>query len=213
MFDDETPKEMFNRLKKMVNKAKALGSKRWTNHILTEHLMRDYTRINYNVVVLIRQDPTYKNMTSDDVLGRIINHEMYIEEANHIKILYKGVTTSKKQEIVLKASKESKNKQVVVESSSEEEEDDSSECDAEEMPLFMRKFKKCVNKKKFSNGDKKFNTKSTTKRICYNCGKHDQFIANCPFERRDDDVEKKKSKFYKKDKGYKKVDKHYKKKS
>jgi hypothetical protein len=41
---------------------------------------------------------------------------------------------------------------VVVESSSkeeEEEEEDSSECDAEEMALFMRKFKKYMNKKKF----------------------------------------------------------------
>jgi diadenosine tetraphosphate (Ap4A) HIT family hydrolase len=49
---------------------------------------------------------------------------------------------------------------VVVESSSEkEEEDDSFECDAEEMTLFMKKFKKYMNKKKFSKGDKKFNTK------------------------------------------------------
>jgi hypothetical protein len=40
VFDDETPQEMFNQLKKMVNKAKALGSKRWTKHILTERLMR-----------------------------------------------------------------------------------------------------------------------------------------------------------------------------
>jgi hypothetical protein len=99
---------------------------------------------------------------------------------------------------------------VVVESSCEEE--DSSECDAEEMTLFMRKFKKYMNKK-FLKGDKKFNTKSTTKRICYNYGKHGHFIANCPFERRDDDDDKKKSKFYKKGKGYKKGDKPYKKKS
>jgi hypothetical protein len=40
MFDDESPQDMFNRLKKMVNKAKALGSKKWTNRILTERLMR-----------------------------------------------------------------------------------------------------------------------------------------------------------------------------
>jgi hypothetical protein len=102
---------------------------------------------------------------------------------------------------------------VVVKSSSEEEEEeeeDSSECDAEEIALFMRKFKKYMNKK-FSKGDKRFNTKSMTKRIYYNCGKHDHFIANCPFERRDDDDGKKKSKFYKKD--YKKSDKPYKKKS
>jgi hypothetical protein len=82
MFDDETPKEMFNRFKKMVNKAKALGSKRWTDRMLIERLMRAYTPMNYNVAVLIRLDPTYKKMASDDVFERIINHEMYIEARN-----------------------------------------------------------------------------------------------------------------------------------
>jgi hypothetical protein len=77
------------------------------------------------------------------------------------------------------------------------------------MTLFMKKFKKYIKKKKFSKGDKKF--KSTTKRACYNCGKHGHFIANCPFEHRDDD--KKKSKPYKKDNDYKRSDKPYKKKS
>jgi hypothetical protein len=64
--------------------------------MLTEHLMRAYTSMNYNVVILICQDPTYKRMTSDDVLERIINHEMYIEEVNHIKNIYMGVSTTKK---------------------------------------------------------------------------------------------------------------------
>jgi hypothetical protein len=90
-------------LKKRVNKANALGSKKWTDRMLIERLMRAYTPMNYNVVALIHQDPTYKRMTFDDVLGRIINHEMYIEEANQIKNLYKGITTSKKQDIALKA--------------------------------------------------------------------------------------------------------------
>jgi hypothetical protein len=163
MFDDKISQDMFNQLKKMVNKAKALGSKKWIDLMLTECLMRAYTPMNHNVVALIHQDPTYKRLTSDDVLGMIINHEMYIEEANHIKNPYKGVSTTKKQEIALKAIKKSKNNHVVVErlSEEEEEEEDSSECDAKEMALFMRKFKK------FSKGDKKFNTKLTTKRICY----------------------------------------------
>jgi hypothetical protein len=38
--------------------------------------MRAYKPMNYNVVALIHQDSTYKKMTSDDILGRIINHEM-----------------------------------------------------------------------------------------------------------------------------------------
>jgi hypothetical protein len=58
--------------------------------------MRAYTPMNYNVFTFIHQDPTYKKMTSDDVLEMIINYEMYIEEINHIKNLYMGVSTSKK---------------------------------------------------------------------------------------------------------------------
>jgi hypothetical protein len=42
--------------------------------MLIERLMMTYTPINYNVVALIHQDPAYKTMTSDDVVGRIMNH-------------------------------------------------------------------------------------------------------------------------------------------
>jgi hypothetical protein len=83
--------------------------------------MRAYTPMNYNMVDLIRQDPTYKRMSSDDVLGRIMNYEMYIEEANHVKNLSRGITTIRKQEIAFKANKKSKNKQLIVESSTEKE--------------------------------------------------------------------------------------------
>jgi hypothetical protein len=98
MYDDETPHEMFNGLKKLVNKARALGSKKWTDRILMKRLMMAYTPMNYNILVLICQDPAYKKMSSDDVIGRIMNHEMNIQEANNIKNLYNGVSTSKKQE-------------------------------------------------------------------------------------------------------------------
>jgi hypothetical protein len=111
MFDDETPQDLFNRLMKLVNKAKALESKKWTDRMLMEHMMRAYTPMNYNMVALIHQDPTYKRMSSVDVLGRIMNHEMNIEEANHVKNLSKGITTTRKQEIVFMANKKIKNKQ------------------------------------------------------------------------------------------------------
>jgi hypothetical protein len=93
MYDDETPHEIFNRLKKLVNKARALGSKKWTDRTLTERLMMTYTPMNYNVVTLIHEDPTYKKLTSDDMLERIMNHEINIQEANNIKNLYKSVST------------------------------------------------------------------------------------------------------------------------
>jgi hypothetical protein len=179
MYVDETPHEMFNRLKKLVNKARSLGSKKWTDRMLTERLMIVYTPMNYNVVALIRQDPAYKKMTSDNVLGRIMNHEMNIQEANNIKNLYKGVSTSKKQDIALKAKK-SKKKKVLIESPSEEEEeeeeeDSEREYDQDEMTLFIKKFNKFVKKRRPYKGERK--EKPRSKRVCYNYGKNGYFIA------------------------------------
>jgi hypothetical protein len=51
MYDDETPHEIFNQLKKLVNKARDLGSKKWTDRMLMERLMLAYTPMNYNIVV------------------------------------------------------------------------------------------------------------------------------------------------------------------
>jgi hypothetical protein len=75
------------------------------------------------VISLIQQDPTFKRMTPNDVLGKIINHEMLVEEAQYVKNLSIGIISSKKQDIAFKAIKKSKN--VVEESSSEKEVDDS----------------------------------------------------------------------------------------
>jgi hypothetical protein len=63
-------------------------------------------------------------MTPDDVLARIINHEMVLEEARFVKNHSKGIVSTKKDDIALKASKK---KQVMVESSSEEEQEENDE--------------------------------------------------------------------------------------
>jgi hypothetical protein len=89
-------------------------------------------------------------MTPDDVLGKIINHEMLVKEAQYVKNLSKGIISSKKQDIAFKAIKKSKSKKVVEESSSEKEVDDSDEesigYDPEEMALFIRRFSKMMSK-------------------------------------------------------------------
>jgi hypothetical protein len=184
----------------MVNKAKDLGSKKWTDRMLIERLMRTYTPLNYNLVALVHQDSTYKKMTSDDVLGKIINYEMYIKEANHIKNFYKDVSTSKKQDIALKASNKSKKKKIMIESLSEEDDDDDDlkEYDEEDMTLFIKKFNKFISKRRPFKRDRK--EKSRSKRVCYNCDKSG--FAQCPYERKEEDNDKKFDKSYKKDKKF-----------
>jgi hypothetical protein len=46
--------------------------------------------------------------------------------------------------------------------------------------------------------------KTRSKRVCYNCGNNGYFIAQCPYERKDEDDDKKqkKDKSYKKDKKF-----------
>jgi hypothetical protein len=116
-------------------------------------------------------------MTSDDVLGRIMNHEMNIQEVNNIKNLYMGVSTSKKQDIALKANK-SKKKKVLIKSPSEEEEkeeeDNEREYDEDEVALFIKKFNKFIKKRRLYKGERK--EKPMSKRVCYNCGR----VFHCP---------------------------------
>jgi hypothetical protein len=113
------------------------------------------------------------------------------------------VSTSKKQDIALKASSKSKKKKIMIESPSE---DDDEEDDEEEIALFIKKFNKFISKRRHFKGDKK--AKPRSKRVCYNCDKSRHFIAQCPYERKEEDSDKKK-KF---DKGYKKDKKFTKKK-
>jgi hypothetical protein len=162
-------------------------------------------------VALIYQNPTYKKMTSDDVPGRIMNHEVNIQEANNIKNLYNGVSTSKKQDIALQANNNNK-KKVLIKSPSEEEEEEEKEegnereYDEDQVVLFIKKFNKFIKKRRPYKGERK--EKPRSKRVCHNCDKNGYFIARCPYERKDEDNDKRK-KF---DKGYKKDKKYIKKK-
>jgi hypothetical protein len=74
MLDDEDPQEMYNRLKKLVNKVRAYGSRRWGDRRVIDRMLRAYTVKDTTVISLIQQDPTFKKMTPDDVHGKIINH-------------------------------------------------------------------------------------------------------------------------------------------
>jgi hypothetical protein len=201
---------MYNWLKKLVNKVKSYESKRWGDQRVIDRMLRAYAVKDTTVICLIQQNPIFKKMTLDDMLGKIISHEMLVEETQHVKNLSRGIIYSKKQDIAFKVTKNSKSKKVVKESSSEEEDDDnndeSTKYDPEEMALFIRRFSKLMSKQKLFKGNKKDKFKSKTKRACYNCGKHGHYIANCPYERReeDDDKKKKNEKSYKKDKHYKK---------
>jgi hypothetical protein len=87
----------------------------------------------------------------------------------------------------------------------EEEENNEKEYDEDEVALFIKKFNKFIKKRRPYKGERKENQRS--KRVCYNCGKNGHFIAQCPYEKEEDNDKRKKF-----DKGYKKDKKYTKKK-
>jgi hypothetical protein len=74
------------------------------------------------------------------------------------------------------------------------------------MSLFIKKFNKFIKRRHYM-GERK--EKPRSKMVCYYCGKNGHFIAQCPYQRKEEDNDKRK-KF---DKGYKKDNKYTKKKS
>jgi hypothetical protein len=96
MLDDEGPQEMYTWLKKIVNKVRAYGSRRWDDQRVIDRMLRGYDIKDTTVISLIQQDLTFKKMTPDDFLSKIINHKILVEEANHVKNLSKGITSSRK---------------------------------------------------------------------------------------------------------------------
>jgi hypothetical protein len=96
MLDDEDPQEMYNQLKKLVNKVRAYGLKRWGDRMVIDRMLRAYAVKDTIVISLIQQDPTFNKMTPHDVFGKIINHEILVEEVQHVKNLSKGIISSKK---------------------------------------------------------------------------------------------------------------------
>jgi hypothetical protein len=152
MFDDEISYEMYNRMKLVVNKVRAYGSKKWTNKLMAQRLHRAYTIRDTTLVSITRSDPKIKRMTPEDILARIINHELLLEEARYLKNLSKGIVLTKKDVVALKASKKSKKKQIQAESSSEEqdedEEDEEKKYDEDDMALFIKKFNEYISKRR-----------------------------------------------------------------
>jgi hypothetical protein len=59
-------------------------------------MLNGYAVKDTMIISLIQQDPTFKKMSLDVVVGKIINHEMLGEEANHVKNLSKDITSSRK---------------------------------------------------------------------------------------------------------------------
>jgi hypothetical protein len=190
----EEPKAMYNQLKTMVNQVRNLGSTKWDDHEMVKIILRSLVFRNPTQVQLIRGDPRYKLMSSEEVIGKFVSCELMIKDSKHIVNLEQGATsTPEVQPIAFKATEEKK-----MESTPSRLPIDASKLNNEEMTLIIKSFRQIL--KQMRGKDYKF----CSKKVCYRCGKSGHFIAKCPISSEsgwDEDKKgnkKEKKRYYKK---------------
>jgi hypothetical protein len=188
----EEPQAMYNRLKALVNQVRNLGRTKWDDHAMVKVILRSLVFCNPTQVQLIRGDPRYKLMSSEEVIGTFVSFELMIKGSKQIVNLEQGGTsTPEVQPVAFKATEEKKE-----ESTSSRIPIDASKLNSEEMTLIIKSFRHILKQR---NGR---DYKPRSKRVGYKCGKPGHFIAKCPIssDRGDDKRGKKKEKkrYYKK---------------
>jgi hypothetical protein len=134
-------------------------------------------------------------MSPEEVIGKFVSFELMIKDSKHIVNFEQGATsTPEVQPIAFKAMEEKKE-----ESTPSRLPIDASKLDNEEMALIIKSFRQFLKQMKGKD------YKPRSKRVCYRCGKSDNFFAKCPYTSdsdRDDDKKGKekmeKKRYYKK---------------
>jgi hypothetical protein len=167
----EEPQAMYNRLKTMVNQVHNLGSTKWDNYEMVKVILRSLVFRNPTQVQLISGDPRYKQMSTEEVIGKFMSFELMIKHSKHIVNLEQGATsTPEVQPVAFKATEEKKE-----ESTRSRLPIDTSKLNNMEMALIIKSFRQILKQRK----GKDYNPHS--KRVCHRCGKYGHFIAKCPY--------------------------------
>jgi hypothetical protein len=183
---------MYNRLKTLVNQVRNLGSKKWDDHEMVKVILRSLIFLNPTQVQLIRGNPRYTLMTSEEVIENFVSFEFRIKGSRKINEL-DGPSTSEAQPVAFKATEEKKE-----ESTSSRTPIDASKLDNEEIALVIKSFRQILKQRRGKD------YKPRSKKVCYKCGKPGHFIAKCPISSDSDRGDDKKGRRKEKNKYYKK---------
>jgi hypothetical protein len=105
MIKGEEPTQTYNRLKTLVNKIRSYGSTRWTNHDVVRLMLRSFTVIDPHLINLIRENPRYTKMTSEEILGKFVSGRMMVKEARYVDDALNGpLPVYEPQPVALKAT-------------------------------------------------------------------------------------------------------------
>ncbi|XP_072149538.1 uncharacterized protein [Setaria viridis] len=187
MLEEETVRQMFDRLILLVSEIRSLGSTDWDNHKVTKKTLRDFTPRNPTLATMIRRESSFKKKIPNQLLGEILHQELVERD------VAKSLSLRMNKSVALNASSS-----VMVETSPKALKSKKEDSSDEGSTFAIRNYKKFLKKKAFKkNGDDRRNT---SQRRCYECKEVGHFIAGCPHKKNKEVEEKRykeKSKDYK----------------
>jgi hypothetical protein len=84
MIRGEEPTQTYNRLKTMVNKIRSYRSTRWTDHDVVQLMLRSFTVIDPHLMNLMRENPRYTKMATEEILENFVSGHMMVKEARYV---------------------------------------------------------------------------------------------------------------------------------
>src|SRR3954468_3219467 len=182
MQDDETPEDMYRRLKVLCCTMRDLGATYVNDKFMKRKFIQDLLPFEEQKLNSIKGRTNFHLMTSQEVLSEVI--AMTIAKKNAESACARAIGSTKVN-LALKA------KAIEVDdddTSSEWSEEDLKCALNEHLALASRAFWNKSGFKSRSRDNSRFNSpnKSPKARSCYNCNDKSRFVVKCPFENRED---------------------------
>jgi hypothetical protein len=137
---------MYNRLNKIINKIKSLGSTRWGRREVVDKILSAYMARDVQLPTLIREKRGFNKFTPADVIGRMEEHLITVKESKLSQEMSKmHEQLEKNKGVALKASsKKKRSSSSTSRIMADEDDDEDSDMDMtpEQMALFVRRFNK-----------------------------------------------------------------------
>src|SRR3954466_7705539 len=191
--DGETADQVFRRLKSIVLDLRNYGCTWADDNFIKDRFLCAMILTDETMVTMIYQRMDFDQLTPNQIVSSFTTNSLLKTKSKQTHDLVHGINSS--NNLALKAKKvASPSKMVEVEDVEEYcEEEDVPSCPAndfeEDVALLVRKYVGTMGTLG-NKGSNNFKGKTFGRRKCYNCDSPKHFVADCPYERREEKSEK-----------------------